>query len=132
MGMAEGFTGYLLPWDQTAYWATVVGININATAPFLGPFLAQFLQGGTSIGPDVLAKFYALHMLVLPGAIMGLIGLHMYLVVRLGVTSPPWSKVAAGRERGDEDTGARTGLTREPALTSEPASVDEPAGDEGS
>ena len=45
-GMLEGFTGYLLPWDQTAYWATVVGINLNATAPFVGPFLAQFLQGG--------------------------------------------------------------------------------------
>src|SRR6478735_103583 len=68
-GMLEGFTGYLLPWDQTAYWATVVGINLNATAPFLGPFLAQFLQGGLYIGPDTLAKFYALHMLVLPGAI---------------------------------------------------------------
>ena len=44
--MLEGFTGYLLPWDQTAYWATVVGININGTAPFVGPFLAQFLRGG--------------------------------------------------------------------------------------
>ena len=56
MGMAEGFTGYLLPWDQTAYWATVVGININATAPIAGPFLAQFLQGGAQIGPDTLAE----------------------------------------------------------------------------
>ncbi len=115
MGMAEGFTGYLLPWDQTAYWATVVGININATAPFLGPFIAQFLQGGLQIGPETLAKFYALHMLVIPGGLMALIGLHMYLVVRLGVTSPPWSNVAAGRER-DEDavgTGAKVGLIRE-------------------
>ena len=57
---------------------------------------------------------------------MGLIGLHMYLVVRLGVTSPPWSNVAAGRERGDEDSGARPGLTREPAP------LDDPAGDEAS
>ena len=113
-GMAEGFTGYLLPWDNTAYWATVVGININATGPFVGPFLAQFLQGGLMIGPDTLPKFYALHMLVLPGAIMALIGLHLYLVVRLGVTSPPWSKTAAGRERGPE-AGAREGLIREPA-----------------
>ena len=113
-GMAEGFTGYLLPWDNTAYWATVVGININATGPFVGPFLAQFLQGGLAIGPDALAKFYALHMLVLPGAIMALIGLHMYLVVRLGVTSPPWSKTAAGRER-QEAPGERAGLIREPA-----------------
>jgi quinol-cytochrome oxidoreductase complex cytochrome b subunit len=98
MGMAEGFTGYLLPWDQTAYWATVVGININGTGPFVGPFLAQFLQGGNAIGGDVLPKFYALHMLVIPGGIIALIGLHLYLVVRLGVTSPPWSKTAAGAE----------------------------------
>ena len=69
MGLAEGFTGYLLPWDQTAYWATVVGININGTAPFLGPFIAQFLQGGTYINADTLSRFYAIHMLVVPGAI---------------------------------------------------------------
>ena len=49
LGLAEGFTGYLLPWDQTSYWATTVGINLNGTAPFLGPFIAQFLQGGTYI-----------------------------------------------------------------------------------
>ncbi len=67
MGLGEGFTGYLLPWDQTAYWATVVGININGTAPFLGPFLAQFLQGGTYINADTLSRFYAIHMLLIPG-----------------------------------------------------------------
>src|SRR5918997_4630039 len=98
-GMLEGFTGYLLPWDQTAYWATVVGININATAPFLGPFIAQFLQGGAAIGEDTLSKFYSLHMLVVPGAIIALIGLHLYLVIRLGITSPPWSPEAAGADR---------------------------------
>jgi quinol-cytochrome oxidoreductase complex cytochrome b subunit len=114
LGMLEGFTGYLLPWDNTAYWATVVGINLNATAPFLGPFLAQFLQGGLSIGPDTLAKWYALHMLLVPGGIMALIGLHLYLVVRLGVTSPPWSPTAAGRERPEAETGPRQGLIREP------------------
>jgi quinol-cytochrome oxidoreductase complex cytochrome b subunit len=119
-GMAEGFTGYLLPWDNTAYWATVVGININATGPFVGPFLAQFLQGGLAINPDTLPKFYSLHMLVLPGAIFALIGLHLYLVVRLGVSSPPWSKTAAGRERVEE-TGAREGLIREPAGDGETA-----------
>src|SRR3954469_14869519 len=98
MGLGEGFTGYLLPWDQTAYWATVVGININGTAPVLGPFLAQFLQGGTAINADTLSRFYAIHMLMIPGAIFALIGLHLYLVVRLGVTSPPWSKEAAGKD----------------------------------
>jgi quinol-cytochrome oxidoreductase complex cytochrome b subunit len=118
-GMLEGFTGYLLPWDQTAYWATAVGINLNATAPFLGPFLAQFLQGGLYIGPDTLPKFYALHMLLIPGAIFALIGLHLYLVVRLGVTSPPWSATAAGRER--VDGGGREGLIRDPAVQEEPS-----------
>ena len=114
LGLAEGFTGYLLPWDQTAYWATVVGININATAPFLGPFIAQFLQGGAAIGDDTLSKFYALHMLAIPGALMGLIGLHLYLVMRLGVSSPPWSKEAAGRDRApvQPTTNGRSGLTR--------------------
>src|ERR687886_1561226 len=63
MGMLEGFTGYLLPWDQTAYWATIVGININGTAPIVGPFLSQFLRGGAEIGSDTLARWYALHML---------------------------------------------------------------------
>ncbi|MGZ4358992.1 MAG: cytochrome b [Gaiellaceae bacterium] len=98
-GMLEGFTGYLLPWDQTSYWATVVGINLNGTGPILGPFLGRFLQGGTAINADTLTKFYSLHMLVLPAAIGGLIALHLYLVVRLGVSSPPWSPEAAGRDR---------------------------------
>ena len=111
-GMFEGFTGYLLPWDQTAYWASVVGININGTAPFLGPFIAQFLRGGAEIGPDTLARFYSLHMLVLPGALFGLIGLHLYLVVRLGVSPNPWTKNAAGSERAEEESTARSGLTR--------------------
>ncbi len=113
MGMLEGFSGYLLPWDQTAYWATVVGINLNGTAPFLGPFVAQFLQGGAEIGNETLSRFYAIHMLLLPGAIMGLIGLHLYLVIRLGVSSPPWSKEAAGSDRVDDgQPSARRGLTR--------------------
>ena len=96
--MFEGFTGYLLPYDQTAYWATVVGMNITANGPFVGGIMAQILQGGPAIGSDTLARFYSLHMLVAPGAIFALIGLHLYLVIRLGVSSPPWSKEAAGAE----------------------------------
>jgi quinol-cytochrome oxidoreductase complex cytochrome b subunit len=113
MGMLEGFTGYLLPWDQTAYWASVVGINLNGTAPFLGPWLAQFLRSGQEIGADTLTRFYSLHMLVIPGAIIGLITLHLYLIIRLGVTSPPWSKEAAGEVRVDGTSPElRAGLTR--------------------
>jgi menaquinol-cytochrome c reductase cytochrome b subunit len=113
LGLAEGFTGYLLPWDQTSYWATTVGININGSAPFLGPYLAQFLQGGTYINADTLSRFYAIHMLLLPAAIFALIGLHLYLVIRLGVTSPPWSKHPAGSGPIEpEPAPPRTGLTR--------------------
>jgi quinol---cytochrome c reductase cytochrome b subunit, bacillus type len=119
MGMMEGFTGYLLPWDQTAYWATVVGINLNGTAPFLGPWLAQFLRGGQEIGGETLTRFYSLHMLVIPGAIIALITLHLYLVIRLGVTSPPWSKDAAGREPVEDEAPLRPGLTR-PVPRAEP------------
>lgn len=112
-GMLMGFTGYLLPWDQTAYWASAVGINLNGTAPFLGPWLAQFLAGGPEIGSNTLAKFYALHMILIPGALIALIGVHIYLVTRLGVTSPPWSKEMAGRERAPvEPTAAKAGLVR--------------------
>jgi len=114
-GMFEGFTGYLLPWDQTSYWATVVGININGTAPILGPWISNVLRGGAEIGPETLARFYSIHMLVLPGAIMGLIGLHLYLVIRLGVSSPPWSKEAAGVEwiEDEPEPGpARQGLVQ--------------------
>jgi menaquinol-cytochrome c reductase cytochrome b subunit len=112
MGMMEGFTGYLLPWDQTAYWASVVGINLNGTAPFLGPWLAQFLRSGQDITGATLTRFYSLHMLVIPGGIMALIGLHLYLVIRLGVTSPPWSKDAAGEEPVDGSSNGRVGLTQ--------------------
>jgi menaquinol-cytochrome c reductase cytochrome b subunit len=109
LAMLEGFTGYLLPWDQTAYWATVVGINLNATAPFLGPFLSDFLRGGQEIGTNTLSIFYSMHMLLIPGGLIALITLHLYLVIRLGVTSPPWSKEAAGAER-EEVITARRGL----------------------
>ena len=111
LGLAEGLTGYLLPWDQTAYWATVVAININANAPIVGPFLGDFLRGGTEIGQDTLARFYSLHMLVIPGGLIGLITLHLYLVIRLGVTEPPWSRVAGGYEFVEDGRGpVRRGL----------------------
>ena len=110
LGMMEGFFGYLLPWDQTAYWATVVGVNLQATGPFVGPFLGPVLQGGHDIGPETLARFYSLHMLVLPGALIALIGLHLWLVVRIGVSSPPWSPFEAGRPEPGPPPAPRKGL----------------------
>ena len=112
MGMFEGFTGYLLPWDQTSYWATVVGINITGTGPFVGPFLAQILKAGSEIDGDTLSRFYSIHMLVLPGAIFALIGLHLYLVVRLGVSNPPWGPQVEEGELEEEEGPAREGLVQ--------------------
>jgi menaquinol-cytochrome c reductase cytochrome b subunit len=90
--MAMSLTGYLLVFDQRAYWATVVAVNINGTAPILGPYLADFLKAGPEFGGQTLSRFYALHMLVIPGGIFLFIFVHNWLVVKLGVTSPPWSK----------------------------------------
>lgn len=92
MTLAMGFTGYLLPFDQRSFWATVVGVNIQASAPVIGPYLADFLRGGAELGTTTLARFYALHMLLIPGLIAALIGAHLYLVAKLGTTAPPWLK----------------------------------------
>jgi menaquinol-cytochrome c reductase cytochrome b subunit len=85
-----GLTGYLLPFDQRSYWATVVANNITAAGPVVGPYLADFLRAGPEIGATTLPRFYSIHMLLVPGAIIALIGAHLYLVVKLGTTSPPW------------------------------------------
>jgi ubiquinol-cytochrome c reductase cytochrome b subunit/menaquinol-cytochrome c reductase cytochrome b subunit len=90
--LVMGFTGYLLPFDQRAYWATIVGVNINGTGPLLGPYLSDFLLGGSEFGATTLSRFYAIHMLLIPGAIIALIGAHLYLVTKLGTTAPPWLK----------------------------------------
>jgi menaquinol-cytochrome c reductase cytochrome b subunit len=88
--MVMSFTGYLLPFDQRSYWATIVGVNINGTGPLVGPYLSDFLRGGAEFGATTLSRFYAIHMLLLPGAIAALIGAHLYLVAKLGTTAPPW------------------------------------------
>jgi len=85
----------------------VVGVNLQATGPFVGPFLGPVLQGGHDIGGDTLARFYSLHMLVLPGALAGLILLHLWLVVRIGVSPPPWSPTSEGSQ---EPPPTRKGL----------------------
>src|ERR1700751_2373105 len=90
--MTMSFTGYLLPFDQRSFWASVVGININGTGPVLGPYLSDFLRAGPELGATTLSRFYAIHMLLVPGAIIALIGAHMYLVVKLGTTAPPGVK----------------------------------------
>jgi ubiquinol-cytochrome c reductase cytochrome b subunit len=80
------FTGYLLPWDQQAYWATVVGTAMAAYAPVVGQGILQFLRGGTNITGATLTRFYALHVLVLPALLLLIVGSHFALVLAHGVT----------------------------------------------
>ncbi len=83
--MGFGFTGYLLPWDQKAYWATQVGTNIAGTTPIVGELLVKLLRGGAQLGAATLARFYALHVLVLPVLLVSVVLLHLTLVVRQGI-----------------------------------------------
>ena len=84
-----GFTGYLLPWDEKAYWATVVGVEISSTAPILGDFVAKVMRGGTEIGAVTLARFYALHTVWLPWLAFGLVGVHLFFVRYYGSSGIP-------------------------------------------
>ncbi len=88
--LVMGLTGYLLPFDQRSYWATIVAMNITASGPVVGPYLADFLRAGSEFTATTLPRFYAVHMLLVPGAIIALIFAHLYLVVKQGTTAPPW------------------------------------------
>ena len=87
MVMAFALTGYLLPWDQKGYWATQVATSIIGSSPVIGPAIQKLLQGGSAYGTFTITHFYALHTYVLPGAIIGLLLLHLYLFRRHGVTA---------------------------------------------
>lgn len=94
-----GFTGYLLPWDMKAFWATEVGLNIAATIPRVGPDLADLLRGGPELGAPTLTRMFALHVLFLPALLLPLAGLHLLLVHKLGIT-PPGSRVGEPEQKG--------------------------------
>jgi len=97
--MGFAFTGYLLPWDQTAYWATQVGINMVGTVPLVGDFVVKVLRGGETLGALTLSRFFAVHVLFLPALIIMGIMLHLFILRRVGPAGP-WdeTKSAAGSE----------------------------------
>jgi ubiquinol-cytochrome c reductase cytochrome b subunit len=97
--MAFAFTGYLLPWDQTAYWATQVGINMVGTVPIVGDFLVKVMRGGETLGALTLSRFFAVHVLFLPALIVTGIVVHLFILRRVGPAGP-WDerKAAAVRE----------------------------------
>jgi ubiquinol-cytochrome c reductase cytochrome b subunit len=81
-------TGYLLPWDQKAYWATTVTINIAGSAPFLGEQIAGLMRGGSELGALTLLRWYAAHVFLLPAALIGFVVAHLYLMRRHGISGP--------------------------------------------
>lgn len=84
-----GFTGYLLPWHQMAYWATTVGTAIAGSVPFLGDFILQTLRGGPDLSALTLQRFYAAHIWILPLVLGGLIGFHLFLIIKHGESHWP-------------------------------------------
>ncbi len=87
--LGMGFTGYLLPWNQRASWATTVGTSIAGTVPFIGNFINEVLRGGTDLSAVTLARFFSVHIWWFPALIAALIGVHLYMVIRLGISSVP-------------------------------------------
>lgn len=84
-----GFTGYLLPWDQKAYWATTVGTRIAGTPPVIGDWIMLIMRGGEEISAVTLARFFGVHVWVLPATLLTLIAIHLYLVIRIGISAVP-------------------------------------------
>jgi quinol-cytochrome oxidoreductase complex cytochrome b subunit len=84
-----GFTGYLLPWDQKAFWATTVGTRIAGTPPIIGDYLLRIIRGGTEISAVTLVRFFGTHVWVLPALLIILIGIHLYLVIKNGISAVP-------------------------------------------
>ena len=87
-----GFTGYLLPWDQKAYWATTVGTRIVAVMPVVGNWLLRIVRGGAELSPLTLTRFYGVHIWVLPAALLLMLGIHLYLVISIGISDMPQKK----------------------------------------
>ena len=86
---AFGFTGYLLPWDQRAYWATTVGTRILEVVPFVGDWLLRVARGGDELSAVTLSRFFGIHVWILPALMLLLVGVHLFLVVRIGISAPP-------------------------------------------
>ncbi|MFW6206055.1 MAG: cytochrome b [Gemmatimonadota bacterium] len=99
VALGLGFTGYLLPWNELAFFATRVGTEIPAVLPVVGDFARELLRGGEDISGATLTRFYALHVAVLPGLAILVVLLHLLLVQKHGMSVPPSVERAGGPRR---------------------------------
>ena len=93
-----GFTGYLLPWDQRAYWATTVGTRIAGVTPVIGDGILRIMRGGEDLSAVTLVRFFGTHVWVLPVMLIALMAFHLYLVIRIGISAVPRRKEEQGNE----------------------------------
>ncbi|MDH4140527.1 MAG: cytochrome b N-terminal domain-containing protein [Coriobacteriia bacterium] len=86
--MGFGLTGYLLPWDQKAYWGSTVTISLMQQVPIVGDWIAQIVMGGAAIGAPTLTRFYSAHVFLLPGALMIFLISHFWMIRKQGISGP--------------------------------------------
>jgi len=101
--LAFGATGYLLPWDQGAYWTVTEGLDVTARTPIVGGLLASILRGDPIVSGATLSRFFAFHVIVLPWVALGLLGLHFGLVRKHGIAPPAGADDDAGSEAPRDD-----------------------------
>ena len=89
LSLAFGFTGYLLPWNELAFFATRVGTEIPGVLPVIGPFLRRLMRGGNDVTGATLTRFYGIHVAILPALVTVVLGLHLFLVQKHGMSRPP-------------------------------------------
>ncbi|MFQ5746762.1 MAG: cytochrome bc complex cytochrome b subunit [Gemmatimonadota bacterium] len=97
LALGFGFTGYLLPWNELSYFATRVGTEIMGVFPVVGGFMRELLRGGEDVTGATLTRFYAIHVAILPATAAILLGLHLFLVQRHGMSIPHGAEDGAGR-----------------------------------
>lgn len=87
MTLSFGFTGYLLPWNQLAFWATTVGTEVAGSVPFVGEWIKMLLRGGEALGSETLSRFFVVHVIILPWAVFFIILIHLFLVRYQGIAT---------------------------------------------
>jgi cytochrome b6 len=89
LALGFGFSGYLLPWNELSYFATKVGTDVPAQVPGIGPLLSRILRGGSDVTGATLSRFYGIHVAILPAVTTLVLGLHLLLVQKKGMSVPP-------------------------------------------